>query len=628
MREIGILTHSFLDAYNGKIDMIYGGGLERYLYDLSETIKELGLIPVIYQLSYCGSFQTEVNGIRVIGYDCTDKNIVDVFNLMSAEAKGLLIYASFIWQPIDYKEGSIGICHGINWDHHAASVDHKSDVASNVQNALKKLKRIVSVDSHFLSFCRSVCSYSNADKVLLLPNSVDTAHFTVSIEEEDKENIHILYPRRISIERGIVPMMLVADRLLETYDQVTIEFAGATIEDSLITKAFDLWMQYHPNQDRITHKAYSFDVMPQAYWKADIAVIPTIFSEGTSYSCLEALSCGVPLVSANVGGLNDLIIDGFNGLLVTPTEERLFQAICSLIENKDMREQLGANARHTAQAFDKQIWKRKWRDILTESFDLNKRVISAGHDFTLPTQEEEAQKQVWDQLWSREISYQWDPLSEVIFNFLIEKIGPLRDQQICEAGSGTGKISLRLAMDGAAVTLVDYSAQALEQSRMAFKQKDQQGEFVLADIRKMPIEANKHDLCWSAGVLEHFSLEEKVNILKEMARVTKPGGKVLVLVPYSRSLPYRIGKAYAEANHTWRYGTEIPVDSLKQEFELSDIEVEEERNIGFIQSMDFLDYIPGAEIIKQSAIEWYSELNDKEREFFPGYLLVTLGSVK
>ncbi|OPH61409.1 hypothetical protein BC351_14810 [Paenibacillus ferrarius] len=254
--------------------------------------------------------------------------------------------------------------------------------------------------------------------------------------------------------------------------------------------------------------------------------------------------------------------------------------------------------------------------------------MPTGNDFTLPTQEEEAQKQVWDQLWSREISYQWDPLSEVIFNCLTEAIGLPKDQRICEAGSGTGKISLRLAMDGAAVTLVDYSTQALQQSRIAFRQKDQQGEFVHADIRKLPIEANIHDLCWSAGVLEHFSIEEKVNILREMARVTKPGGKVLVLVPYSRSLPYRIGKAYAEANCTWMYGTEIPVDSLKQEFELAGIEVDKEQNIGFIQSMDFLDFIPGAELLKQSAVEWYKELSDEEKVVFPGYLLAILGTVK
>lgn len=365
MNEIGILTHSFVDAYNGRIDKIYGGGLERYLYDLSETIKELGMYPVIHQLSYCGSFQTEIEGIKVIGYDCRNHDMVGAFNLMSSRASGFLIYASFIWHPVEYKAGSIGICHGINWDNHMQPAEHKADVAKNVQRALNLLDRVVSVDSHFLTFCRAVCSYSEPDKVVLLPNSVDTGYFTPRQNGHVQgDSLRILYPRRISIERGIVPMMLVSDRILEEYDQVVIEFAGEVIGDSLITQAFQLWMRVHPHRDRIRHQSYSFQQMTQAYQQADIAVIPTIFSEGTSYSCLEALSSGIPVVSGNVGGLNDLIVDGFNGLLVTPTEEKLFEAIKKLIEDRKLRRYLGANARLTAMAFDKQVWKRKWTEIL------------------------------------------------------------------------------------------------------------------------------------------------------------------------------------------------------------------------------------------------------------------------
>ncbi|KIL40214.1 glycosyl transferase family 1 [Gordoniibacillus kamchatkensis] len=367
MREIGILTHSFTDAYNGNTDKIYGGGLERYLYDLSGVVKELGCRPVIHQLSASGSFRTELEGIRVIGYDCKQTNLVEAFNRMSAEAGDKIVYSSFIWEPIDYKQGSIGICHGINWDHPGFSPEHKSNVARNVQNALSRLKRIVSVDSHFVTFCRAVCSFDDPERVVLLPNAVDTEEYVPADKEKsERDCLRILYPRRISIERGIVPMMLAADRLLASYPHVAIEFAGEVIEDSLLTKAFRLWLGAHPHRNRIRHQAYTFAQMKTAYQRADIAVIPTIFSEGTSFSCLEALSCGLPVVSANVGGLNDLIIDGFNGLLVSPTEDKIYEAISSLVENEQLRRSLGREARATARAFDKAIWKRKWRTIIAD----------------------------------------------------------------------------------------------------------------------------------------------------------------------------------------------------------------------------------------------------------------------
>ncbi|WP_282938431.1 glycosyltransferase family 4 protein [Paenibacillus sp. RC67] len=366
-REIGILTHSFADAYNGKTDKIYGGGLERYLYDLSFLIRELGCQPVVHQLSGIGSFHQEVEGIRIIGYDSSKEGLVDVFNRMGSKAEGKLIYASFIWQPIIYKPGSLGICHGINWDSPMFPPEHKAGIAQYIQNALRHLNRIITVDSHFLTYCRAVCSFTDPEQIVLLPNAVDTKEYVPAGHiKENPDSLHILYPRRISIERGIVPMMLAADRLLEAYPHVTIEFAGEVIDGNLMTMAFLLWLDSHPHKGRIRHQAYTFHQMAEAYRQADIAVIPTIFSEGTSYSCLEALSCGLPVVSGNVGGLNDLIIDGFNGMLVTPTEERIFTAVSVLIENKGLRERLGTNARATALAFDKSIWRAKWSEILSE----------------------------------------------------------------------------------------------------------------------------------------------------------------------------------------------------------------------------------------------------------------------
>lgn len=369
-REIGILTHSFADAYNGNTDKIYGGGLERYLYDLSSIILELGCQPVVHQLSGSGAFHQEVEGIRIIGYDSSKDGLVDVFNRMGAEAEGKLIYASFIWQPIQYKPGSLGICHGINWDSPMFPPEHKAGIAQHIQNALRHLNRIVTVDSHFLTYCRAVCSFSDPEQLVLLPNAVDTKEYApAAAPKKLSESLHILYPRRISIERGIVPMMLAADRLLDAYPHVTIEFAGEVIDNSLMTKTFRLWLDSHPHRARIRHQAYSFQQMAEAYRQADIVVIPTIFSEGTSYSCLEALSCGLPVVSGNVGGLNDLIIDGFNGMLVTPTEEQIFTAVGTLIENKELRLRLGSNARASALAFDKSIWKAKWREILNKFID-------------------------------------------------------------------------------------------------------------------------------------------------------------------------------------------------------------------------------------------------------------------
>ncbi|MCM3496404.1 class I SAM-dependent methyltransferase [Paenibacillus lactis] len=253
-----------------------------------------------------------------------------------------------------------------------------------------------------------------------------------------------------------------------------------------------------------------------------------------------------------------------------------------------------------------------------------------------PVHEEEAesmpeidrQKRVWDQLWTQEVSYHWDSLSQTIYDKILGVIGEIRNKRILEAGSGTGKISLRLASEGAEVTLADYSEQAIYQSRNAFLKDHIPGTFVVSDIRNLQLPDQHFHLVWNAGVLEHFQMEDRIRMLKEMKRVTAPGGTILVLTPYAECLPYRAGKEAAEQLGTWMYGDEFPVSSLKEEFAASGIAMIQEESIGFLESLPFLDFIQGAQMVKHWLEQWYQGLSNEEKARIPGYLLVSIGSVE
>jgi len=70
-------------------------------------------------------------------------------------------------------------------------------------------------------------------------------------------------------------------------------------------------------------------------------------------SILEAMSWGLPVITSPVGGIPEFVQDGFNGLLVPPTDiPAIAQAMQRLIEDEELRLQMGANARASVEPLD------------------------------------------------------------------------------------------------------------------------------------------------------------------------------------------------------------------------------------------------------------------------------------
>jgi len=70
--------------------------------------------------------------------------------------------------------------------------------------------------------------------------------------------------------------------------------------------------------------------------------------EGMPNALLEAMACGLPCVATRVSGSEDIISNGINGLLVEPEQPaEMAQALRRIIENSDLAQQLGEEARTT-----------------------------------------------------------------------------------------------------------------------------------------------------------------------------------------------------------------------------------------------------------------------------------------
>ncbi len=131
--------------------------------------------------------------------------------------------------------------------------------------------------------------------------------------------------------------------------------------------------------------------------------------------------------------------------------------------------------------------------------------------------------------------------------------GPIEGRIVMEIGAGSGRDLLELARLGARGVVLDYSPASLA---LVKAQADAQGipvMFVQADATRMPFRDGAIDVSFHQGLLEHF--RDPMPLLNENARVTRPGGRMIVDVPQTFHLYTLMKNALILANR-WFAGWE------------------------------------------------------------------------
>ncbi|MBI2547521.1 MAG: glycosyltransferase family 4 protein [Candidatus Aenigmarchaeota archaeon] len=365
--KFSIISYNFIGGSTGYYhfgkDILIGGG-EVYLYYLVKFLSKEGHDVHIIQTD-SKEISTNLDNVTIHGVKMP-------FNLSGD--KGLInryVFFNLLWKKADAWKNSdrihfhdylnafphgdnrmTGMSMAINWDDPRYAVldslglkmrFYRDYVRFLAKYAIKNLKKVVSIDRFFFRFVQSEMP-EYRDKIEVILNFVDTDLFNSrnngrSLRSQyGNDRTVILFPRNFGLGRGGLELIKAVSILVKKYPDVLLLMTGEGPEKPLAEKIVK--ENRLANNVKFIGHVDHFKDMPKLFAAADIVVVPTLSSEATSLACLEAMATKKPVVVTNVGGLPDIVTDGFNGLVAKPHSKYLAEKLESYILDKKLRQTL------------------------------------------------------------------------------------------------------------------------------------------------------------------------------------------------------------------------------------------------------------------------------------------------
>lgn len=225
----------------------------------------------------------------------------------------------------------------------------KKYVLQNAYRFLSKRASVIfvqnSTDSELLS------RYVDSGKIMVQPGSGIEVK-SLALKEIKSKEIKVLMASRKNREKGYLEYFKAAKlyQALHSNSNLSFSFAGgASLKDP-----FDRELNELCEDANVEYLGYVQD-MDSLYNKYDVMILPSYYREGVPRSLLEALINDMYIITTNMPGCKETVIDGWNGALVEPKNvNALVSKFISL--DLELLESCKGNSYNLAlQKFDSQI---------------------------------------------------------------------------------------------------------------------------------------------------------------------------------------------------------------------------------------------------------------------------------
>jgi phosphatidylinositol alpha-mannosyltransferase len=187
----------------------------------------------------------------------------------------------------------------------------------------------------------------------IIPNGIDIEHFTLhgpKRKEFTDSKVNILFVGRLERRKGLVHLLNACAKVKRTFPNFRLIVVGP---GTVLRFKYERSVEDMGLADNVVFTGFvRSDELPSYYRTADIFCAPATGGESFGIVLLEAMACGKPVVATSIGGYASVLAHGEEGLLVPPRDEKsLAHALLSLLEDKSLRQQMGAKGRIKAEKY-------------------------------------------------------------------------------------------------------------------------------------------------------------------------------------------------------------------------------------------------------------------------------------
>ena len=349
------------------------GGIARVVHDLSKRLIKDGheVTVITYRDGNVPEYENDkgVEVYRVDNYMIHPNNFIDWimqlnFNMIAKATE------------VINKEGGFDVIHAHDWlvtyaakslkqsfnlpmvaTIHATEAGRNSGIHDDTQRYINDTEWLLTyeateviVNSNYMKGHVQGLFGLPFDKISVIPNGINLNNFTGRDRDYDfrrrfamdNEKI-ILYVGRLVYEKGVQHLISAMPKILENYHDSKLVIAGkGGMIDELKSQVESMGLS-----NKVYFTGYLNQKEVQKMYKcADVAVFPSTY-EPFGIVALEAMLAGIPTVVSDIGGLNEIVEHGVNGMKsYTGNPNSIADSVLSLLFDPQLAMNVTKNAKN------------------------------------------------------------------------------------------------------------------------------------------------------------------------------------------------------------------------------------------------------------------------------------------